>query len=147
VNLLEVPFNMGALRVTLSPAQYYIDKDQRKKADARTANGLWSGISPYNLRAAWMWNGALFITVQHGDIRTNEWIAWAVLPTQHLVRSMEKAVIAKSATATVYAAITDADEAAHAEAAFLKQAAAVIDASFKAIDVCDSRSQPCAPPS
>ena len=47
-----MPFNMGALRVTLSPAQYYIDKDQRKKADARTANGLWSGISPYNLRAA-----------------------------------------------------------------------------------------------
>ena len=75
MNLLEVPFNMGALRVTLSPAQYYIDNDQRKKADARTANGLWSGISPYNLRAAWMWNGALSITVQHGDIRTNEWIA------------------------------------------------------------------------
>lgn len=78
---------------------------------------------------------------------------------------MEKAVIAKPATATVYAAITDADEIARAEAAFLantsvkiecarmlmqfstKQDAAAIDAAFKAIDVYDSRSQPCAPQS
>ena len=40
LELYQVPFNVGVLRVVLSPCQYYIDKEQRNKPDARTGNDL-----------------------------------------------------------------------------------------------------------
>ena len=69
----QSPFNVTCLRVLLSPCQFYVDKSQRAKGDLHAKNGLWCGISPENVGAAWVWNGSKFLTVEHGDIRTNEW--------------------------------------------------------------------------
>ena len=75
-----VAYNESNLRVMLSPCQYYVDKTQRGKPDARMRNGLWCGISPENVNAAYIWQGTCFITCAHGDVRTNEWIAWSITP-------------------------------------------------------------------
>lgn len=76
----DVAFNQSVLRVLLSPCQYFVDPDQRYKPDPKMRNGLWCGISPDNLGAAWIWNGREFITCEHGDLRTNEWLAWSIAP-------------------------------------------------------------------
>jgi hypothetical protein len=58
-----------------------MDKEARLKQDlTRTRNGLWCGISPYNTGAAWIWQGDQFVTRDHEDVRTNEWIAWSITP-------------------------------------------------------------------
>ena len=80
VALYGVPYNQSHDRVILSPCQYYVDKEARLKPDARARNGLWCGFSPFNVRAAWIWTGKEFITCDHGDVRTNEWIAWTITP-------------------------------------------------------------------
>ena len=80
VELFKTAFNQSVLRVILSPCQYYVDKDQRNKPDPKCKNGLWCGISPDNMSAAWIWTGRQFVTVDHGDVRTNEWVAWSISP-------------------------------------------------------------------
>ena len=78
--LFKNAYNESTLRVMLSPCQYYVDKSQRDKPNARTRNGLWCGISPDNHNLAWIWNGDQFISCEHGDVRVNEWIAWSIAP-------------------------------------------------------------------
>ena len=41
---------------------------------------IWCGISPDNSNAAWIWTGNQFVTKEHGDVRTNEWVAWSLTP-------------------------------------------------------------------
>ena len=79
-SFFDVVYNQSCLRVLLSPCQYYVDKSQRYKKDAHSRHGMWCGISPDNAGAAWIWNGNEFITVDHGDVRTNEWLAWSITP-------------------------------------------------------------------
>jgi hypothetical protein len=79
-SLFKVAYNESTLRVMLSPCQYYVDKAQRDKPDARMRNGLWCGISPDNANACYIWTGSVFVTKEHGDVRTNEWVAWSITP-------------------------------------------------------------------
>ena len=78
--LYGVPFNQTHLRVILSPCQYYVSAEHRDKVDDKARNGLWCGFSPDNSGAAWIWSGKQFVTVEHGDVRTNEWVAWSLAP-------------------------------------------------------------------
>ena len=77
-NIFKHAFNESNMRCILSPCQYYVDKAERSKPDPKMRNGLWCGISPENVGAAWVWQGSTFVTVEHGDLKTNEWVAWAL---------------------------------------------------------------------
>ena len=68
------------LRVLFSPCQFYRDASMRDKGALHASNGMWCGIAPTNRSAAYVWDGKQFLVVAHGDVRVNEWLAFARPP-------------------------------------------------------------------